>query len=106
MVAKKSLMILSISLILLVSLSFVFAESFGMRQTSLKYNGFPGLELSWFSNLFGGESAGVVPTKIILAKPSSADRVSFSNPAVAEFCPTGWMQLLTSRNEKCCLPKN
>ncbi|HLD38257.1 MAG TPA: hypothetical protein VJA20_02355 [Candidatus Nanoarchaeia archaeon] len=103
---KKGLMILSISLILLVSLSFVSAESFGMRQTSLSYNGFPGLELSWFSDLFGGKSVGIVPTKSISAEPSSADRVSFSNPAVAEFCPTGWMQLLTSRNEKCCLPKN
>ena len=83
---KKSLMILSISLILLVSLSFVSA--------------------SWFSDLFGGKSTGVVPLKTVLAKPSSADRVSFSNPTVEVFCPTGWMQLLTSRNEKCCLPKN
>ena len=55
---KKSLVILSISLILLVSLSFVSAESFGMRQTSLNYNGFPGLELSWFGNLFGGKATG------------------------------------------------
>src|SRR3990167_4965561 len=55
---KKSLVILSISLILLISVSFVSAESFGMRQTSLSYNGFPGLELSWFSELFSGKTSG------------------------------------------------
>ena len=86
MVAKKSLMILSISLILLVSLSFVSAESFGMRQTSLNsnslsYNGFPGLELSWFSNLFGGKSTGSASGDLITEWTQWFDRDNPSGSA-------------------------
>ena len=97
MVAKKSLMVLSISLILLISMSFISA--------------------SWFSDLFTGgatnrigAAGAVVPTRFgagpsVPTKPIIANRISFSNNGASTIsCPTGWSSTSKLGGGSCCVP--
>src|SRR3989344_6257295 len=99
MVAKKSLMVLSISLILLISMSFISA--------------------SWFSDLFTGgatnrigAAGAVVPTRFgagpsVPTKPIITNRVSFSNNGASTIsCPTGWSSTSKLGGGTCCIPKS
>jgi len=85
MVAKKSLMVLSISLILLISMSFISA--------------------SWFSDLFTGgatnrigAAGAVVPTRFgagpsVPTRTINVNRISLTRPTTPTVtCPTGWQQ--------------
>ena len=99
MVAKKSLMVLSISLILLISMSFISA--------------------SWFSDLFTGgatnrigAAGAVVPTRFgagpsVPTKPIITNRVSLApNTGATVTCPTGWKSTSAKAGGSCCVPSS
>ena len=86
---KKSLMILSISLILLISVSFVSA--------------------SWFSDLFTGDvtskagKAGLAPTSVSGGDSGTSSRTSFARFGASGNCPNGWTSTEAAGDGSCCV---
>ena len=90
---KKSLMILSISLILLISVSCVSA--------------------SWFSDLFTGDvttrgqfattSKKEVASGDTSTSSTSNARTSLAKSGAAGYCPTGWTSTEAAGDGSCCV---
>ena len=90
MVVKKSLMILSISLILLISISFVSANFWDWLNGDV--------------TRIGG-TGSVRPARQSEGDSFSSTRTSFSSARLSGYCPFGWSEISSSTGSICCVKK-